>query len=154
MYKMVSILLATSLFFANGQVKIKTLKESPTIVEQKFEQDNSIKAVGVNSSGSFETGRFINRLNTAQIYQKQDKEAPNYNSEENLNKRHAIKENYKSYIAKDGTKNQKFELFEKSKLQHPLQLVPCFEYFFYHVSKSTSPLQKIQSGSSLDSEAK
>ena len=43
MYKTVSVLLAGSLFFANGQVEIKTLKEAPTPVEQKSEQDVNIK---------------------------------------------------------------------------------------------------------------
>ena len=80
MYKMVSILLAASLFFANGQVEIKTLKEAPTVVEQKIEQDANIKAVDVNTSGSFETGRLTNELSAVQNPQKQDKETVNYNN--------------------------------------------------------------------------
>ena len=110
MYRMVSILLAASIYVVNGQVETKTLKEAPTPVEQKSEQDVKIKILDRSSSNLFETGRQINELNAVQNPQKQEKEAINYNNLENLSKRQATKEAYINYIEKNGTKAQKHEL--------------------------------------------
>ena len=110
MYKTVSIVLATSLYFVNGQVETKTLKEAPTVVEQKSEQNVNIEVLDKNSTNSFETGRLINELSAAQNPQKQEKGAVNYNNLENLSKRQATKEAYINYIEKNGNKAQKHEL--------------------------------------------